>query len=139
MNNVSNRRRKILQLQPQALQTSIQLKNVFRLISKYFVSDSICQLCKQSGCNFDHCKNSSLLNGWKKLKASFCKRKFYASMKSQNKCNRWFRLRLRICVIALNCFPVINTSIVWNKIIARRWCCFISIRLQMFDIVNLYN
>ena len=52
--------------------------------------------------------------------------------------NLWFRLCLRICVITLNCFPVIQSSIVRNKMNARRWCCFISIRLQMFDIVNLY-
>ena len=53
--------------------------------------------------------------------------------------NRWFRLCLRICVIALNCFQVIQTSIIINKMNARRWCCFISIRIQMFDNVNLYG
>ena len=61
-------------------------------------------------------------------------------------CNRWFRLRMRVCVIALNCFSVLQTSIVGNKKNAGRCCCFIfpisrqtSVPIGIFRIYNIFR
>ena len=81
---------------------------------------------------FKNCKAKKMTN----LKRMAEKLNIQSKIRLSKTCNCWFRLHMRICVVALNCFPVFQTSFVRNKMNARR-CCYIGLKiLLIYDVLK---